>query len=63
VTGRLFAPGDADDLARVVRDEFAHPERRAGYGDAMRPAPDIITHAEKLLEHYRALLSSSRSHQ
>lgn len=36
VTGRLFAKGDADDLARVLEELLDAPEERARLGDAAR---------------------------
>jgi len=55
VTGRLFTAGDADDLARVLRELIVQPQQLALLAKNVRPGPDIHEHAERLVNIYRAL--------
>jgi glycosyltransferase involved in cell wall biosynthesis len=54
-TGRLFAAGDPDDLARVLRELIAEPQHLASYARNIRPGPDIRSHSDLLVSIYRAL--------
>jgi len=59
-TGRLFAPGDSEDLARVLSDIIQHPELRDHYRAHIRRGPTIEEQAERLLELYEELVTRSR---
>jgi glycosyltransferase involved in cell wall biosynthesis len=56
-TGRLFAAGDSDDLARVLRDLIAQPQQLDGWRVSIRPAPTMQQHAQQMLETYQTLLT------
>jgi glycosyltransferase involved in cell wall biosynthesis len=56
VTGRLFAAGDSEDLARVLRDVIAQPERLAGLRPNLHPGPDMAEHARALAALYAELM-------
>jgi glycosyltransferase involved in cell wall biosynthesis len=57
VTGRLFAPGDSADLARVLREVIAAPEQLAAFRANLRPAPSLDEHATQIAALYRELLA------
>ena len=57
VTGRLFAPGDPQSLARLIDELAAKPQLRETYQANIRPCPDIDTHAQKIEEIYNRLVS------
>ncbi|NLG48549.1 MAG: glycosyltransferase family 4 protein [Chloroflexi bacterium] len=54
-TGRLFEPGDADALARVLTELVQHPELRSTFQARITPPPTMTKHAELLLGLYRRL--------
>ncbi len=58
-TGRLFAPGNPDDLARVLGELMARPEQLRILAANLPPVIGIDEHAAALVEQYRTLLSSA----
>ncbi len=56
VSGRLFEPGDAQGLARILRELYDHPEQRALYQAHLTAGPLLADQAQRLVEIYRALL-------
>ena len=54
-SGRLFSPGDVDDLARVLEEVTAQPELSARYRTNILKPPTMREHAESLLALYRCL--------
>lgn len=56
VTGRLFAPGDPADLARVLGELIAQPAQLAALRSNIRPGPDMREHAVEMLGLYEGLL-------
>jgi glycosyltransferase involved in cell wall biosynthesis len=54
-TGWLFKPGDAGDLAQVLRGLMDHPEQLAAARTRIRPGPTMEQHAGQLLDLYRTL--------
>ena len=57
ITGRLFAPGDSEDLARVLVELCQHPEMLDALRGNLKAAPSIEEHAARLLDFYRGLLA------
>jgi glycosyltransferase involved in cell wall biosynthesis len=57
-TGRLFAPGDSADLARVLRELIEQPEQLAALRASIKPGPTIQQHAQQMLEIYQAACSA-----
>ena len=55
-TGRLFAPGDSVDLARVLRDLIDHPGERERLSRGIQPGPTIGGQATQLGEIYQGLV-------
>ncbi|MGQ9765883.1 MAG: glycosyltransferase family 4 protein [Anaerolineae bacterium] len=56
VTGRLFAPGDSADLARVLGELAARPEQLAALRTNIRPGPTTAEHAQQVSTLYRKLV-------
>jgi glycosyltransferase involved in cell wall biosynthesis len=59
VTGRLFTAGDPDDLAQVLGELIAQPDRLALLAKNVRPGPDMHWHGELMLHIYRALVDGT----
>lgn len=57
VTGRLFAPGDAADLTRVLEDLYRHPALRDHYRRNLSPGALLPEQAARLVEIYREILA------
>lgn len=56
VTGRLFEPGDAAELARVLRDLYDHPDLRDLYRQRLSPGATLPCQAANLVELYRGII-------
>jgi glycosyltransferase involved in cell wall biosynthesis len=54
-TGWLFAPGDSDDLARVIRSLLDDPQQVARMKANVHPAPSMQQHAQDMLCIYQEL--------
>lgn len=63
VDGLLFAPGDAQDLARVLRRCVDEPELLPALARGIRPVKDMDTEARDLLARYEPLVEKSRRAQ
>lgn len=59
-TGRLFAPGDSYDLARVLCGLIAQPEQLAALRANIRPGPTMQQHAEQMLKIYQRMCEGFR---
>lgn len=57
VTGRLFAPGDVADLARVLDDLYRRPELRELYRCHLSPGALLPEQAVRLVGIYREILA------
>ncbi len=60
VTGRLFAAGNSADLARVLDELTAEPERLESLRANIRPGPTITEHAQQLVALYNELVGESQ---
>ncbi|MBC7317000.1 MAG: glycosyltransferase, partial [Chloroflexi bacterium] len=56
LSGRLFEPGDIQGLARILRDLYDHPEKRALYRAHLTAGPLLADQAQRLVEIYQALI-------
>jgi len=56
LSGRLFEPGDTQGLARILRDVYDHPEKRALYRAHLTAGPLLADQAQRLVEIYQALI-------
>ncbi len=53
-TGRLFAPADSADLARVLRELIEQPQQLAALRAGIRQGPTMPQHAQQMLRIYQA---------
>jgi len=60
-TGRLFAVGRSDELARILREMVEDPTQLASLRANLRPGPTIEQHAQDLVSLYETLRSSGKS--
>jgi len=60
VDGLLFAPGDADDLARVLRRCVDEPALLAALARGIRPVKDMDSEARALAGRYEILVQARR---
>jgi glycosyltransferase involved in cell wall biosynthesis len=60
VDGLLFVPGDAEDLARVLRRCVDEPGLLSALAAGIRPVKDMDTEARDLLDRYEPLVRASR---
>lgn len=61
--GLLFAPGDAEDLARVMRRCVEEPGLLAHLVSGIRPVRTIETEAAELVARYEKLLAAARARE
>ncbi|MEZ4639904.1 MAG: glycosyltransferase family 4 protein [Caldilineaceae bacterium] len=59
-TGRLFSPGDVDDLAAVLQDLVTHPQLLAEMSERIVPAPSMAVHAAYLAQVYEGVVVGDR---
>jgi glycosyltransferase involved in cell wall biosynthesis len=59
-TGRLFAPGDSADLARVLHELIEQPQQLAALCAGIRPGPTMQQHARQMLEIYQSARDAGR---
>jgi glycosyltransferase involved in cell wall biosynthesis len=57
-TGRLFAAGQSDKLAHILREIVMDPAQLASLRANLRPGPTIEQHVQEVLGHYETLLRS-----
>jgi len=55
VNGRLFAPGDDRELARILRQLIGQPQQLASLRQAIRPGPDMWQHSQMVEALYREI--------
>jgi glycosyltransferase involved in cell wall biosynthesis len=55
-TGRLFTPGDCNDLARVMQELVDQPGELAALRANIRPGPTMRQHAQQMLRIYQDML-------
>ncbi len=60
VTGRLFAPGDSADLARVLGEFIADLEQLTALRANIRPGPTMTEHAQQVVALYSQLVRQER---
>jgi len=60
-TGRLFEPGDVDDLARVLGELIENPAELGELARNTTPPPDMEAHVAALLRYYEELLAETDS--
>lgn len=63
VDGLLFAPGDPEDLARVMRRCVEEPDLLSTLVGGIRPVRTIETEAAELVARYQELLKAARTSQ
>jgi len=56
--GRLFEPGNAEQLSNVLLELCRHPEKRQAYADALPTIPTIADQALRLSQLYAAALAA-----
>lgn len=58
VNGRLFSPGDADDLHAVLLELMEHPEKVAALRANLPPVTPMDSHVAELEDFYRAAIAT-----
>jgi glycosyltransferase involved in cell wall biosynthesis len=57
IDGRVFTPGDVDDLARVLRDVYDHPQQRPALSANLTPGATVAEQAAVWAEIYEGLIA------